>query len=92
MYSTQIFSNLAAYYCEGMSVGEGTDCNLMRFGIYLGFNLSNAPTDAWYMIISADIEHAAVQVAFALYGTDIYKRSKAGGIWNEWTKINNLSP
>lgn len=63
------------------------DVNNFFTGISL-FNelVSNSPSKEWYLIISAGIDNARVQVAWKLFGGDNYIRNMAAGVWGNWVK------
>ena len=86
----QINSNLAGKANAGLPVNPGDDCNNLGFGVFLcNAGTANIPYDNWWLILSANISGTAVQVAFMLFGTDIYKRYCAAGNWSEWAQYTN---
>lgn len=87
-YFAQTNSNLSQKANAGLLVNPGDDCNHFGFGVFLcNAGTANIPYDDWWLILSANIDGTAVQVAFLLWGSKMYERYCAAGDWSEWQEL-----
>ena len=70
----------------------GFDLNTLTTAIVWGEKFTNAPTDDYFMVISAGDHNTSIQLAQSLHDAqEMWHRSCGAGNWNGWTKKNGRS-
>ena len=73
----------------GSAAADNIDLHSLtgKYGIYLGANMTNAPSNGWYLVIVASKDAGtAVLTAINLVSGDIFTQSCAGNTWSSWLK------
>ena len=70
----------------------GFDLNTLTTAIVWGEKFTNAPTNGYFMVISAGDHNTSIQLAQSLNNAqEMWHRSCGAGNWNAWTKKNGRS-